>query len=114
MASFGKKMSELRKEKNMSQGDLAKLLKTSISVIGRYERDEMTPSIEVAKKIANFLDTTVGYLLGETKETNLFKDPEMLQRLHDIKALKENEQEHILFALDAMLRDAKTRKAYVK
>ncbi|MEL6668247.1 MAG: helix-turn-helix transcriptional regulator, partial [Bacteroidota bacterium] len=32
---------------------LAKLLRTSTSVIGRYERDEMIPSIEVAQKIAN-------------------------------------------------------------
>ncbi|WP_394369189.1 helix-turn-helix domain-containing protein [Fulvivirga marina] len=35
----------------MSQGELAKMLNTSTSVIGRYERDEMTPSIEVAKKL---------------------------------------------------------------
>lgn len=66
MATFGKKMTVLRKEKKMSQGDLAKKLGTSISVIRRYERDEMTPSIEVAKKIASLLGSTVGYLIGKT------------------------------------------------
>ena len=74
----------------------------------------MTPSIEVAKKIAGFLDTTVGYLPGETKGTNIFKDPEMLQRLHYLKSLKQDEQSHILFALDAKLKDAKTKRAYAK
>ena len=36
-------------------------------VIGRYEHDEMIPSIEAAKNIAKLLNTTVGYLLGETE-----------------------------------------------
>ena len=107
-------MAQLRKEQKMTQDELAKLLKTSISVIGRYERDEMTPSIEVAKKIAGFLNTTVGYLLGETQETNLFKDPDMLERLNDIVELPEKEKEALLMSVDAFLRDSKTRKAYKK
>jgi transcriptional regulator with XRE-family HTH domain len=44
----------------------------------KYERDEMQPSIEAAKKIAKLVDTTVGYLLSETEQENLFKDPDML------------------------------------
>lgn len=76
----------------MTQDELAKLLNTSIAVIVRYERDEMTPSIEVAKKIAGYLDTTVGYLLGETDEADLFKDADMLERLNDIVELPEKEK----------------------
>lgn len=64
MASFGKKLRECREDKALSQQELAKILKTSHSVIGRYERDEMSPSIEVVKKLAAVLDTTVGYLLA--------------------------------------------------
>jgi transcriptional regulator with XRE-family HTH domain len=74
MDTFRKRITALRKERKMTQDELTKLLKTSISVIGRYKRDEMTPSIEVAKKIAGYLDTTVGYLLRETDATDLFKD----------------------------------------
>jgi len=114
MDTFGKRMAALRKEQKMTQDELAKLLKTSISVIGRYERDEMTPSIEVAKKIAGFLNTTVGYLLGETEDTNLFKDPDMLERLNDIVELPAKEKEALLMSVDAFLRDSKTRKAYRK
>ena len=44
----------------------------------------MLPSIKAAKKIARLVDTTVGYLLSETQEDNLFKDPKMLQRFQDI------------------------------
>ena len=47
MAVFGKRLAELRKERNLSQGDLAKQMDTSISVISRYERGEMTPSLSL-------------------------------------------------------------------
>jgi len=80
MDTFGKKLTECRKEKYLSQKDLAKAFGTSHTTIGKYERDEMTPSIEAAKKLANLLDTTVGYLLGETEQDGLFKDKKMLQR----------------------------------
>lgn len=96
MSTSDKKMAELRKEKKMTQDELAKVLKTSIFVIDRYERDEMTPSIEAGKKIANFLGTTVGYLLGETEETNLFKDPEMLERFNNIAKLPTKDREALL------------------
>lgn len=42
--------------------------------MGRYERDEMSPSIEAVKKLAALLDTTVGYLIGEAKEEKILKD----------------------------------------
>ena len=113
MDTFGKRVAGLRKEKKLSQGDVARMLKTSISVVGRYERDEMNPSVEVARKIASLLDTTVGYLLGESEDANLFKDTSMLKRLRDLSALSEEDKKAILYALDGLLRDAKARKAYV-
>lgn len=112
MISFGKKIAMLRKDKNMNQGDLAAKLNTSISVISRYERDEMLPSIDVAKKLAGLLDTTVGYLLGESEDTHLFKNPLILERLKDIQNFSDKEQEHIFITLDALIRDFKNKKAY--
>lgn len=52
----------------------------------------MTPSIEAAKKLAKILDTTVGYLLGENEQADLFKDPAMLRRFQDIAPLPEKER----------------------
>jgi len=90
-----------------SQQDLAKLLDTSYTVIGKYERDEMKPSIDVANKLAKLVDTTVGYLLDESKNTNALKDPAMLKRLNDINSFTEKEREPILYALDALIKNAK-------
>lgn len=107
MASFGKKLRECREDKGLSQQELAKQLKTSHSVIGRYERDEMSPSIEAVKKMAAILDTTVGYLLGEAKEEKILKDTAMLKRLNDINALPEKDKEHILYTIDGLIKSAK-------
>ncbi|MCP4481725.1 MAG: helix-turn-helix transcriptional regulator [bacterium] len=109
MSSFGKKISELRKSKKISQSELAKRLNTATSVIGRYERDEINPSIEAAKKLSKILDTTVGYLLGETNELNFFKNPDMLKRWNAIEEMGEKDKEHILFAIDALIQKVRLR-----
>jgi len=112
MANFGKRLRECRDAKGFSQQSLAKEMGTSYTVIGKYERGEMTPSIDVAKKLSKILDTTVGYLLGETDEVNLLKDPDMLKRLNDIISLPEVDKSHILYTIDNLLASAKTRQAY--
>lgn len=107
MDTFGKKISSLRKEMKISQTELAKRMSTSVSVISRYERGEMMPSIDAAKRLAELLETTVGYLLGETEQKDLLKDPAMLKRLNDICSFTENDRTHIIYALDAMINNVK-------
>jgi hypothetical protein len=45
-------------------------------------------------------------------KTNIFKDPEMLERFKTMKALKEDDNEKILFTLDAMIHEVKNRRTY--
>ena len=68
---------------------------------------EMIPSIDAAKKLAKILNTTVGYLLGENEEANLFKDPVMLRRFQDISVLPDKEKECLLTTVDHFIRSAK-------
>lgn len=109
MISFGRKIAILRKEIGLSQSELATKLKTSVSVISRYERDEMIPSIEVARNISKHLNTTVGYLLGETDKADLFKDPVMLQRLAELDKMENTEKGHILHVLDGFIKSVKLK-----
>jgi transcriptional regulator with XRE-family HTH domain len=83
------------------------ILNTHHSVIGKYERDDVKPSIDAVKRIAEVLETTIAYLLGEAETDELFKDPAMLKRLKEINALLEKDRECILYNLDAVLRDVK-------
>lgn len=109
MSTFGKKLRECREAKGLSQKELAKLLNTSYSVIGKYERDEMQPSIEAAKKISKLVSTTVGYLLGETDEENILKDPEMLKRLNEIEKMDNEDRGSILKVLDGFIKSVKLK-----
>jgi transcriptional regulator with XRE-family HTH domain len=112
MATFGKRLRECREAKKLSQQDVAKKMNTSYTVIGKYERDEMIPSVEVARNMAMLLETTVGYLLGEAKQADTFKDPAMLKRLNEITNLPEVDKEHILYTIDHLLASVKTKLAY--
>ena len=107
--SFGKKLRECRETKNLSQSELARKLDAHHSIIGRYERDEVKPTVDVIKKLAEALETTVGYLLGENKDSGLLKDPAMLKRLNDIASFPDEDKEHILYTLDALIRNVKLK-----
>jgi transcriptional regulator with XRE-family HTH domain len=112
MDTFDKRMATLHKVRKMTQEELAKLLNTSISVIGKYERDEMQPSIEAAKKISHLLDTSVGFLLGESDDMNVLKDKAMLKRLNDISQLPDKDKECVLYTIDHLLASVKTELVY--
>lgn len=105
--TFGKKLRGCREDKGLSQQELAKTLKTSHSVIGRYECDEMSPSIDAVNKIAAILDTAVGYLLGESNEGKMLKDTAILKRFYDISTLPDKDSEHILYTIDGLIKSAK-------
>lgn len=109
MATFGSKLKECRTEKGLSQSELAKQIDTYHSIIGKYERNEVNPSIDVVKKLAKVLDTTVGFLLGESEDKELLKDPSMLRRLNDIAKFPDEDKSCILYTLDAMINNVKLR-----
>lgn len=52
---LGNKIVQLRNEKDRNRDELGKAVGTSGAIIGRYERNESTPSVEVAAKIADAL-----------------------------------------------------------
>lgn len=103
MDTFGKRIKYIREERGFSQAELARLIGSYHSIIGKYERDEVKPNIDVVKKMAEVLQTTAGYLIGETPDRELLKDPAMLKRLNDISKFSKEDKEHILYTLDAII-----------
>lgn len=73
------------------------------------KRDEVKPSIDVVKNIAAALETTVGYLLGESKKQDVLKDKAMLKRLNDIATFPDDDKKHILYTLDALIKNVKLK-----
>jgi transcriptional regulator with XRE-family HTH domain len=108
--TFGEKLAYSRKQKKASQQELGKLSGISGDIIGKNERDEMKPSIETAKKLADALEVSLDYLVGDADLKML--DKKTLQRIEDIEKLPEDERKVIYKVLDSLLRDAKAKQAY--
>lgn len=107
---IGTTITRLRKEKGLSREDLGTNAGTSGAVIGRYERDEITPSVEIANKIALALDVSLDYLVGNN--SIIVKDKKILERIEAITDIPTDEQSQIFNVIDALLRDYNAKKAY--
>ena len=103
-------ITDLRRERSWSQTDFA--LKTGISqvMVGKYERGDAVPSIEVAKKIADAFQVSLDYLAGEGITASF--DKKTLKRIQDIQSLDANTQSILFNIIDTYLRDSKARIAY--
>ncbi len=97
---FGDRLSEIRKKKKISQDDLAKKIGVHAPVIGRYERSEVKPSIEVAVKIAEALNVSLDYLVGST---DLMLEKGIVNRIQNIQKLSEEDKGHLFALMDAFL-----------
>ncbi len=105
--TFGQKMAFCRKEKKLSQAELGKLSGINGDIIGKYERNEMKPSIETAKKLADALEVTLDYLVADGELRNL--DKKTLQRLEDISKLPTEDRNNIFYTLDNLIKAAKLK-----
>lgn len=63
---LGERIRSLRKEKKMTQQDLADHLKLAKSTISQYENNINEPDNDTTNRIADFFNVTVDYLLGRT------------------------------------------------
>ncbi len=110
MLNIGSKIIELRKAKNWSQEDLAKKISSSRIMIGKYERNDNAPSIEVLLKLAKTFDVTVDYLIGEGKFSDY--DKEVLKRIEDIERLDEDTKSKLFFLIDNVIQNFKAKQAF--
>jgi|SRR5690606_11776763 len=103
---FGNRIVELRKKEGLNRDDLGNPVGTSGAMIGKYERDVMTPSAEMSKKIADALDVSLDYLVGSSSV--LVKDKKMAYRLELLEKISGEDRKTILKVLDSLLKDEQT------
>lgn len=110
--NIGGKIALLRKEKNWSQGDLAERIEASREIIGKYERNENLPSIEMTLKMAKAFGVTVDFLLGEGEYAAYDKDT--IDRLKNIQKMDADTQGVLFNVIDTYIQNFKTKQAFVK
>ena len=67
MENFGKKLVELRKQKGLSQEQLAMDLNISQSSISNYESGATKPDTDVLQKIAEYFNIPIAYFFSDEK-----------------------------------------------
>lgn len=65
--SIGERIAALRKERNLSQGQLADALEVSRQAVSKWESDQSSPDTIKLIKLAEVLDTEVEYLASGRK-----------------------------------------------
>lgn len=65
--TFGMKISKLRKEKNMTQEELAEKVNISAQAVSKWENDISLPDISVLPTLADLFNVSIDELLGRDK-----------------------------------------------
>ena len=69
MAEFKDRLKQLRKERGLTQKELAEIFKTTGVAIGRYEKGLREPNnLDTLIGLAQFFDVSTDYLLGLSDE----------------------------------------------
>lgn len=81
------RLKELRKEKKLTQKEMAKELKVPYRSYQRWENEEVQIKPDKAKQLADYFKVTIAYLLGysDFEKSSSLKD----LLFHEIKGLKE-------------------------
>lgn len=103
--TFADRLSIARKQRKIRQADLGKMVGTSGDIIGKYERGENIPSIDVAAKIADALGVTLDYLIKDKEYEQI--DEDTLKRLKEIQKLSPENKAHVFALLDAFIKQTK-------
>ena len=102
--SFGNRIISIRKKQKLSQGELSLKAGLHPNVLGRYERGDTVPSVEIAAKIAKALDVSLDYL---SELTDIELDRVVLNRIQDITSLPEEDRNQVFKVIDALIHDHK-------
>ena len=68
VSTFGKRVTELRKEKNLTQKALGEIVGVTKNTVSTWERDLRMPEFETLNALCSFFGVNTAYLLGENVE----------------------------------------------
>ena len=110
--TLGDKITMLRKQKNLSQGDLADKIGISRDAIGKYERGDIMPTADKAKKMADILGVSLDFLMSDAAKEETIMDKDMLYRMQEVQKLPDAEKDKINSIIDAFIRDNKAKQSF--
>ena len=83
------KLKILRKEKNISQKEIAQMLKISQNGYSQYETETRIIPITLLKKLANYFNVSLDYILGLTNIKDKYPISKIIHTNYNMNRLKE-------------------------
>ena len=109
--TLGEKINLLRKQNKLSQAEFAEKIGVSRDAVGKYERNDITPTIERVIRMSETFNVSIDFLVSnQEKEEELNK--ETVKRIKEIQKLPDSEKTTIISVIDAFIRDFKAKKAF--
>lgn len=108
--TIAQRLQRLRREKGITQAEMAELLGVSQPIVSDYERGELRLHGELIVKLAELLDCSADELLGlqQRKAATGGGNRRMLRRLQQLDLLPKRDQEALLRTIDAFLSKGRT------
>lgn len=94
MKMFLKRIIDLREKRNLSQMDMARIIKVSKSTYARWETDELLIPLKHLNTLCNYFKVSMDYMIGFSdkkyyKNTNKVLDPELIgKRIKELRMKK--------------------------
>lgn len=102
---MGKRIANIRKQKGLTQWELADKMKIARSLITDYERGKLRLFDEVIVKLAEAFETTTDDVLGyKTQKEPIETNVRIMKRFRKIETLPEMKKKAILKTLDDLIR----------
>ncbi|MBQ5503766.1 MAG: helix-turn-helix transcriptional regulator [Oscillospiraceae bacterium] len=87
MRSFSEALSELRREKNISQRQAAADLGISQALLSHYENGLREPRLEFVARVCDYYGVSADYILGRVERKGDGEEIEaLMDRIHDLAA----------------------------
>jgi transcriptional regulator with XRE-family HTH domain len=103
---FASRLLSLRRQKNLSQTALGKIVGIHYSHIGRYDRGISRPAADTLKRMANALGVSGDYLIeGTTVDAAKakFENRELLLQFQEVEKLQGEDKQVVKKLIDAFL-----------
>lgn len=117
---IAERLGKVRREKGLTQVEMAKRLKTTQSMYSRYESGEIRIYADVLFKIAQILGVTPNELFGVTKSGGHASEPiehdipkRFIRKLRGVGDLTKTQQDSLLMLIDATVNHGKKKKASI-
>lgn len=104
---------ELRKSKKITQEGLSNKIGVSRSALSQYEIGSRQPDYDIIKRMADYFDVSIDYLLGNSESqikesrTGYLSDSQVLEAAEIFSRLNKDEQDNLLDFMRRMVKNDK-------